>query len=127
MKNEKTQHMPEPWKLLDAVAEFEIAPVDPYAHPFCKQLYTYIGRVHKRSYMDSMDDARMAEGVYKANAERIVACVNACQGISTEALNDNVVADMLEALTLIEWQIQRNDFSEAAEAVRKAIKKAKGQ
>ena len=34
----------------------------------------------------------------KANARRIVAAVNACEGISTEALEAGVVADRLEAL-----------------------------
>lgn len=41
------------------------------------------------------------ESQMKAYAERIVACVNACEGISTEALNDGVVKDMYEALKSI--------------------------
>lgn len=32
-----------------------------------------------------------------ANSRRIVACVNACQGISTEALADGAVSDLLAA------------------------------
>ncbi len=32
-----------------------------------------------------------SDGTYKLNAERIVACVNACQGITNEALKAGVV------------------------------------
>jgi hypothetical protein len=34
----------------------------------------------------------------RANARRIVACVNACQGISTEALQGGIVARSIEEL-----------------------------
>ncbi len=35
-----------------------------------------------------------------ANARRIVAAVNACEGIPTEALEEGAVKDLLEALTV---------------------------
>jgi len=42
------------------------------------------------------------------NAQRIVACVNACDGIPTEALEAGVVREMVEAITEIvdhcNWQ-----------------------
>ena len=40
-----------------------------------------------------------------ANARRIVACVNACQGISTESLEGGVVKELVEAV-----RIAANDF-----------------
>ncbi len=41
-----------------------------------------------------------AEG--RANARRLVACWNACEGIPTAALEDGVVGEMLEALENLE-------------------------
>lgn len=50
--------------------------------------------------------ARMAgqedHAITQANARRIVAAVNACEGLSTEALEAGVVADLLAALEAVE-------------------------
>jgi hypothetical protein len=35
------------------------------------------------------------------NAQRIAACVNACAGIPTEALNNGIITNAMSALTLI--------------------------
>ncbi len=43
---------------------------------------------------------------HKANARRICAAVNACQGISTEALERGAVSKLLEALTARELQLR---------------------
>jgi hypothetical protein len=39
--------------------------------------------------------------IQEASARRIVACVNACEGIPTEALEDGVVRELIEALQAI--------------------------
>ncbi len=39
----------------------------------------------------------ICESLTKANAERIIACFNACQGITTEALEANIVAHVLSS------------------------------
>lgn len=41
---------------------------------------------------------------YEENARRIVAAVNACQGLSTEALEDGVVGEMIKALECIAYE-----------------------
>ncbi len=48
----------------------------------------------------------------KANARRIVAAVNACEGISTEALEDGVVADLLAACKAVldDWHGKPSNF-----------------
>lgn len=54
-----------------------------------------------------------------ANAERIIACVNACQGINPEA-----VPDMLEALKAIESAIFEGDPHKIANCLLYKIKPA---
>jgi hypothetical protein len=68
-----------------------------------------------------------------ANARRIAAAINACRGIATEALEQDVVAELLQAL---EWQEmaghdpeasrRKGYFDRAREHRRAAIAKAKG-
>jgi hypothetical protein len=43
-----------------------------------------------------------------ANANRIVAAVNACQGIGTEALEQGVIGDLLEALERLVYDASGN-------------------
>ncbi len=40
----------------------------------------------------------ICESLTKANAERIIACFNACQGITTEALEAGVISAGIDAL-----------------------------
>lgn len=75
----------------------------------------------------------------RANARRICAAVNACQGISTEALERGAVSKLLEALTARELQLRefiqwhhRNgvgyceEMEDAWEQARAAIAEAAG-
>lgn len=76
-----------------------------------------------------------------ANARRIVAAVNACEGISTEALEAGVVADLLAACeelsqtttrALMYQRLDRqphvlNDIQVANEQAKAVIIKAKGE
>jgi hypothetical protein len=48
----------------------------------------------------------------EANARRIVAAVNACQGISSEALEQGAVAEMLNALLILEKRCKALGWSE---------------
>lgn len=41
------------------------------------------------------------EDLNKGNIERIVACVNACQGITTEALKAGIVQEGLDAMKVV--------------------------
>jgi hypothetical protein len=63
--------------------------------------------------------------VQYANARRIVAAVNACEGISTEALEQGVVAEMLEALEdLFNWLTPDWQQSSLGDKARAALAKA---
>ncbi len=82
-----------------------------------------------------------------ANAKRTAAAVNACEGMSTEALEANVVSDLLDALTGIlrllstvevlgEWEAEDSHYKSriterakvdaAVDDARDALAKAKG-
>jgi len=81
----KVQHTPEPWEVTCGDDERDWVRFFPFIEA---KEYTVVGN----------------EGMYGereidlANARRIVAAVNACEGISTEALEDGVVKEMREAL-----------------------------
>ena len=47
---------------------------------------------------ESRRSGHVAVTVFKEQAKRIVACVNACKGISNEALDNCVILEMLHAL-----------------------------
>ena len=90
---------------------------------------------------------RLPADVHEANARRIVACVNACEGISTENLEDNrpvkwaiqqynnVVKqrdELLKALMLAESVYRQNCVNEGEpssvlDAMQAAILKATGE
>jgi hypothetical protein len=60
-----------------------------------------------------------------ANAHRICAAVNACEGITTEALEQGVVAELMDQLTfLVRWA---EDQGEECRFARAALAKAKGR
>ena len=71
-------------------------------------------------------------GTSEANARRICAAWNACEGIPTEALEAGVVRDMLEALQLL-LQVQDGlpmtgtEATRRAEMARAAIARATGE
>ena len=88
---------------------------------------------------------RLPADVHEANARRIVACVNACEGISTENLEDNrpvkwlaqqyneVVKqrdELLEALQALmddEAPIDEKHWNDCCDKARAAILKATGE
>lgn len=77
---EKVQHTPEPWALRDESQKghgFSIySPQSPY---WSSEVAHYIG---------------------EKDAKRIIACVNACAGIPTEALENGALGDALKTLAL---------------------------
>lgn len=87
------------------------------------------GRAVAHTWMVCASTPKTAQGYTnrqdedRANARRIVAAWNACDGISTEALESGAVADRLEALRFAEDSV--GDLK-ALETVRAAIAKATG-
>ncbi|WP_296763766.1 hypothetical protein [Sediminimonas sp.] len=67
-----------------------------------------------------------ADSVEVADARRIVACVNACKGIPTDALESGVIRDLLEALENLENDDGKAMPPSAWALVQTAIAKAKG-
>lgn len=111
-------HTPEPWVKKGSTV---ISPsrggltVEEYD----EQTWTYYG-----GYL-------IAESITDANARRIVACVNACAGIPSEALEAGAIREMREAIEIALGEVRHApcDFSrdEKAQILRKALEKAKGQ
>lgn len=99
------KHTPEPWE----------ARKDPQRW-IVKAIYGSFG----------MDDsqlipARMGAGVREeANAERIVACVNACAGLNPEA-----VPEMVKALEAVCTNRDPVGFGQAIKAARAALERAR--
>jgi len=82
----KPEHTPEPWEtdLIYVVAS------DPKGiHPDI-----YIAEI---AHEDS-EGLIASSAEQEANGHRIVACVNACEGISTEALEQGVIQEMLDVM-----------------------------
>ena len=71
------EHTPEPWRF-DARGIWQEAEVWTRA----------------RQVVSSCDDG-YCDPVSKANAIRIVACVNACAGIPTDVLEANIIKDLM--------------------------------
>jgi len=57
----------------------------------------------------------------EANARRIVACVNACAGISNEQLEDGKLDVFLQALHIRELEAQNKELREAATAYKNRV------
>jgi hypothetical protein len=74
-------HTPEPWWIDD----------DGFIAAGSGDTYCTVADPHCRPTADCGEEN-------DANARRIVAAVNACEGLSTEALEQGVVAELLEAL-----------------------------
>lgn len=129
MKNDITtvaqQHTPEPWK---TDWHFIVA-ADP------KGIYPdiYIGEIAEE---DSSEPPRIASREEQiANGCRIVAAVNACKGIPTEALEQGIVGELVEMLELAinqleEWLVgfpkNTDDTPEIVEILRVTLGKVKG-
>src|ERR1700687_3987469 len=87
----RPQHTPGPWEVIPARG---------------KMLPHVMGGDHCRIAL--LDDCHAAESEREANARRIVAAVNACEGIPTEALEQGVVRELLEALKAIATAAESN-------------------
>jgi hypothetical protein len=106
-------HTPEPWSVDTADCFLITADADG-------------GMVAATETLDR-DDAACS-----SNARRIVAAVNACRGLSTKALEQGVVRELLEALEaqdMAEWDAEasrrKGYFDRARELRRAAIAKAR--
>lgn len=88
-----TSHTPEPWHYQTEYSITTIVAPDPTGqNPYG----TYVAEI------DGQDVGRFAtRAQHEANARRICAAVNACQGISTEALEGNAVSNLLKTLRVI--------------------------
>jgi hypothetical protein len=76
----------------------------------------------------------MLSPVEEANARRIVAAVNACEGIPTEALEQRVVHELLDALTYFfnimhdyRSSLEKGYVKQAMQQARAAIEAATGR
>lgn len=105
------EHTPTPWN---------IAPTHGNMHDEYSQPFAIISHNSGKSFNilagcfgDTYGGLEMAE----ANAQRIVDCVNSCEGINPEA-----VPDMLQALEILSAIHDGDDVNIA----RNALKKAKG-
>lgn len=86
------KHTPEPW--ID----------DGYYNIFCEHsLITHESIVRCNIRHDPTRPINQLEA--RANARRIVACVTACTGIPTEALETGVIGEMAEALRLADMEL----------------------
>jgi len=63
----------------------------------------------------------------RSNARRIVAAVNACEGIPTEALESGVVREMVEALVLHQFDTPGYRHKLAVEKTRAVLRKLLGE
>ncbi|HEY7330684.1 MAG TPA: hypothetical protein VH592_23795 [Gemmataceae bacterium] len=81
-------HTPEPWRIIGKTVK-------------CTD--------HGRLYNIARVDNKLFTGeANEANARRICAAVNACKGISTEALEQGIVADLLAHLKTLLEQIDED-------------------
>ena len=119
---QRTSHTPEPWHYemeysVTTIFAPDLFGQDPYA--------AYIAEI------DGQDVGRFATAEqHVANARRIVAAVNACKGIPTEALEQGVVGELLAELDYFYQFALLNDdgedesFTWHLEKARTAIAKA---
>lgn len=119
------KHTPEPWRADIHKGGEYIGQIEgrDSNHPHDPQYIRTIAVVLKY--------AGQAEG--EANLERIVACVNACKGRPTKALEEGVIKELLEALkTYIHIPVlpdigSENNLIKAINKAQAAIAKAEGE
>lgn len=86
-KTETMKHTKEPW---DVVSDSPVMAI--YSEP---EDYRVVQTVNQNNF-NTYGKSRVDVGVYKQeDAERIVACVNACEGITNEALEAGVIQSAL--------------------------------
>jgi hypothetical protein len=97
-----TPHTPEPWHYETDYSITTIFAPDPTGQdPYG----TYVAEI------DGQDVGRFASREqHEANARRLCAAVNACQGISTEALERGVIRELREALDYLLTQTVDQDL-----------------
>jgi hypothetical protein len=109
-----TQHTPGPWEV-----RFN-------GHKQRRIATTSTPNRHIADVVPVTYDYERAEATMEANAQRIVACVNACEGINPEA-----VPELLESLDALIMIIDRTNPAwrdmRAVEKARAAITKATGR
>ena len=81
------QHTPGPWRACDTII------FNPKGSLMKDKTDHIGGQIANVGGLGVANDTEL-----KANVRRIVAAINACEGISTEALEQGVVAELLEAL-----------------------------
>ena len=94
---EQMQHTPWPWRLHPCIP-VTIESEDPYGHGPMR-VADMRGWGHLTGIGTCNFDNELAFAIQCANARRIVACVNACEGIPTEALEAGVIRDLIDAAT----------------------------
>ena len=105
------QHTPEPWRVFSHSWSNTSVLADGFDHAICG-----LDINHATEESQESDEALMG-----ANARRIVACVNACAGIPTEALEDGSARaerDQLREMTggtFYEIKKQRDELMKALE------------
>jgi len=96
-----SDHTPEPWRL--------------YPPGACVPHYD----VRERIVSDCPSGRSVSDPISEADARRIVACVNACAGIPTEALEAGAVREALDLLVrLLGSDVSRNEVRAALAKVR---------
>lgn len=79
-------------------------------------------------YSSKYDDYEFGVAISEPNARRIVACVNACEGIPTEALESGVVREVVEALeALVGEEEKRGRDPDALPMARAVLAKVRGE
>jgi hypothetical protein len=110
--NPATMHTPEPWEHNDnGLIYGQCSEEDEEAPYVCDVI--------------EVPALGMPSPVEEANARRIVATVNACQGIPTEALEEGVVRQLVDALEdLYDWLTPDWQQSNLGDKARAALAKA---
>jgi hypothetical protein len=119
-----TTHTPGPWEHGDNGLIYGQCGEDDVESPF-------VCDVIEDSAMHALG---MLSPVEEANARRIVAAVNACEGIPTESRNQGIVAELLMALTDFfnimhdyESSIEKGYVQQAMKRSKAAIEQATGR
>lgn len=103
-----TQHTAEPWVAVDCLVALQVR--SGVTDVRIADLRSHV----PRSAYDQLAPPRKGA---EANAERLVACVNACVGLPTAALTNGALADLLNAIDdiLAAGESDDDDFTCASE------------
>ena len=103
-----TEHTPEPWGLFSRHGTTAIVDVDDAN----KEIVAWMG----------FDRSEIPKRVHKANARRIVACVNACKGMTTEELErcGDSMGNFMAAIISVENKSKER--ADAAEALLEEVR-----